>query len=131
MVMKYDRQVYRTLDRERFLRAWFGVDGCRAVVALRCNQVVGYGRIHEKPRQEYGLRNVFADDDSVVEAILRELFKDVPEAHVVHFMKDEGKPMQKYLEHSVSGDFSGIRIYKKYPVETIADKMWLTSAHIL
>ncbi|KAH3854462.1 hypothetical protein DPMN_097004 [Dreissena polymorpha] len=35
MVMKYDRQVYPTLDRERILRTWFGLDGCRAVVALR------------------------------------------------------------------------------------------------
>ncbi|KAH3850881.1 hypothetical protein DPMN_093357 [Dreissena polymorpha] len=132
MVMKYDRQVYPTLDRERILRAWFCVDGCRAVVALRGNQVVGYGSIHEKPHQEYGLKNVFADNESVVEAIVRELFKDIPEDRLVHFEKDEGKPMPKYLEQSVSRyDYSCIRMYNKYPVETIGDKMWLTSAAIL
>ncbi|KAH3854463.1 uncharacterized protein F36G3.2-like [Dreissena polymorpha] len=125
MVTKYDRQVYPTLDRERILRAWFCAEGSRAMVAFRVNQVVGYGSIHEKPHQEYGLKNVFADNESVVEAILRELFKEVPEGRLAHFEKDEGKPMPKYLEHSVSRfDFTGIRMYNKYPLETIGDKMW-------
>ncbi|KAH3854466.1 uncharacterized protein LOC127870795 [Dreissena polymorpha] len=132
MMVKYDRQVYPTLNRERILRACFCVDSQRAVVALHSNQVVGYGSIHEKPHQEYELKNVFADDEGVVEAMLRELFKDVPEGRVVHFEKIEGKPMPKYLERSDSPfDFSGIRMYNKYPVETIGDKMWLSSATIL
>ncbi|KAH3854461.1 uncharacterized protein F36G3.2-like [Dreissena polymorpha] len=131
MVMKYDRKIYPTFDRERILRAWLGVDGTRAVVALHGNKVVGYGSIHEQTKQTYGVRNVLADNESVVEIILRELFKDLPESTVVRFIKMEDKPLPKYLENSVGGYFTSLRMYNKYPVEGIVDKMWLTSAHIL
>lgn len=131
MVVKYDRQVYPTIDRERILRAWFGVDGCRAVVALRGNEVVGYGSIHKKPNQQYGLRNVFANDETVIETLLMDLFNDIPEGYVVRFMKVDDKPMPKCIEHSVDMADSALRMYNKFLIETKTDKMWFTSAHIL
>ncbi|XP_052767919.1 uncharacterized protein LOC128208400 [Mya arenaria] len=131
LVMAYDRQVYPSLDRERILRAWFGVGDVRGVVAIDQGTIVGYGCIHKKEGKQYGLRNVFADSEEVLEAMLRDMFAVVPVGYVVRFMKVDGKPMPKFIQHSVDADDSALRMFNKFKIETNEEKMWFASAHIL
>ncbi|XP_045206556.2 uncharacterized protein LOC123558753 [Mercenaria mercenaria] len=130
-LMEYDRQVYPTFDRTRILRAWFSGELVRVAVAMKAGKIVGYGSIHRKPNNEYGLRNVFGDNEDVIEALLYNMLSGLPIGTVVHFMILEDKPLPKYIHHSVPVEETAIRMFNKVKIETNTDKIWLATAHIV
>jgi len=130
-LLAYDRLVYPDTDREKILRAWLVGDEVRTVVAYDGSRVVGYGSMHRKETEQYGLRNVFADSEAVLVAMLRDMFRAVPAGWEVRFMKVEGKAMPAYLAHSVYQNDSALRMFNKFPVRTNVDRIWFGTAHIV
>lgn len=130
-LMEYDKYVYTSFDRERILRAWFAGDKVRVVIAKDAGEIVGYGSIHRMPHNHYGIRNVFADNEAVIETILHDMLADLPEGTTVHFTLVDGKPLPKYIQHSVYLEETAQRMFSKFKIETNTDKMWLATAHVL
>ena len=130
-VMEYDRQVYPNFDRTRILHACFTGDDVRGVVAMDAGKIAGYGSIHRKPNGEYGLRNIFGDNENAIEALLHNMLSKLPEGTVVHFMMPDDKPLPKYMQHSKKVDETAIRMFNKVKIETNTDKMWFATAHIV
>lgn len=131
-LMEYDKLVYPNFNREKFLRGWFtGTDDVRVVVAKDAGKIVGYGSIHKKPKQEYGMRNVFADDENVLEAMMRRMFENLPVGTVIHFMLVGGKPLPKYIKHSIQKHETAERMFSKEEIKTNTGRMWFATAHIV
>lgn len=128
-LMKYDSQVYTNFDRTRLLRAWFTGDDVRVAVAMEAGKIVGYGSIHRKPNGEYGLRNIFGDNEDVIEALLHNMLSGLPEGTVVHFMMPEDKPLPKYIQHSMKVEETAVRMFNKVKIETNNEKIWFATAH--
>ena len=134
MLLDYDRKVYRNLDRncrERILRACLGDADVKAVMATNVTGVVGYGSIHRKENDAYGIRYVYADDADVVDALLRTLLVDVSEGSLLYFWPVVGKDV---LERLRGGDLktyeTGLRMYTKAKLDIDENYAWLVSAHL-
>lgn len=132
-LMEYDRNVYPKFDRTKILRAWFTGDAVSVVVAMNAGKIVGYGSIHKKPspHTDYSLRNIFADDEEVIEAILCNMLSGLPLGALVWFWLMDDKPLPKYIQHSVYLGETARRMYSKYSLEVNTEKMWFASAHIV
>ncbi|XP_053400785.1 uncharacterized protein LOC128557437 [Mercenaria mercenaria] len=130
-LMVYDKQVYPDIDREQILRAWFTGKDVKIVIALDDNAIVGYGSIHKKSENKYGLRNVFADNESVFENILYELFSNIPDVSNVHFLLIDKKPLPNCLCSSLYDNERTQRMYTKFPIQINTEKVWLATAHFL
>jgi len=134
MLLNYDRKVYRNLDRncrERILRACLGDADVNAVIATDVTGVVGYGSIHKKENDAYGIRYVYADDADVVDALLQALLADVPESSLMYFWPMVGKDVPERLR---GGDLktheTALRMYTKAKLDIDEDYAWLASAHL-
>ncbi|XP_053397017.1 uncharacterized protein LOC123551560 [Mercenaria mercenaria] len=125
-LMAYDRYTYPNFDRTTILRAWFSGDDVRVAVAMDAGKIVGYGSIHKKPNNEYGLRNVCGDNENVIEALLHDIVSGLPKGAVVYFFLLDDKPLPTYIKHSVKYDEAVVRMYSKFKIETTA-KMWLAA----
>lgn len=128
-VLEYDIQVYRGFNRERIIKTWYVGENVDSLVAYDAGKVVGYGSIHRKPNGTYGLRNVFADTEDALEAILRKLFEPVKVGSYVRFMLLDGKPLPSYLKHSTTANYFARRMFTKKMIEMDKDKIWLATSH--
>ncbi|XP_060564523.1 uncharacterized protein LOC132723763 isoform X2 [Ruditapes philippinarum] len=124
-LLDYDKQVFLNLDREKSLRAW-----CRdatTVVAFSDNIVVGYGCIHNKYEGVYGLRNVFGDNETVVESILRYLTAQLQHGSEVYFTLIEGKPIPKFMGKNCRFLGTSQRMFNRSVVAVNCEKIWIHS----
>jgi hypothetical protein len=98
---------------------------------MEAGKIAGYSSIHRKPNGEYGLRNIFGDNEDVIEAFLHNMLSGLPEGTVVHFMMPEDKPLLKYIQHSMEVGETVTRIFYKFKIETNNDKLLFTTVHTL
>lgn len=133
VLMEYDKKVYPNFDRRSILHAWFTSKDVRVVVAMDSMKIVGYGSIVKKPSSdtEYSLRNIFADSEEVIEAILHNMLSDLEPGALVRLWLIEDKPLPKYIQHSVYMGETARRMYSKYIIEVCTEKMWFATAHIV
>lgn len=132
-LIEYDRKVYPKFDRTKLLRAWFTGDDVRVVVAMDAGKVVGYGSIHKKPNasNRYGIRNVFGDNEEVINAILHDMLSPLPVGTMASFMLVEDKHLPTYVQHSDMVEESALRMFSKAKIEMNTDRMWFASAHMV
>lgn len=130
-LMEYDHLVYPNFDREKILRAWFADEAVQVFLAMKEGRIVGYGSIHEQSDNVYALRNTYADNEDVLEEILRRMFANLPVGTVARFMLFDGKPMPNYLKSADESKDSARRLFNKAPIESNPDKMWLGTAQII
>ncbi|KAL4229694.1 hypothetical protein ACF0H5_010082 [Mactra antiquata] len=130
-LMEYDRLVYPNFNRERILRAWFADELVEVFLVMKGESVLGYGSIHKQSDNVYAVRNVYADNEDVLEEILRKMFDKLPTGTVARFMLIDGKPMPQYLKSADESADSAQRLFNKQMIETNVERMWLGTAHII
>lgn len=126
-LLKFDRLVYPNYDREMILKAWFTDEDVEVLVAMKDDVVCGYGSIIHRPMDNaYSLRNVFADDEDVLEEMLSNMFKRIPTGSIVCFnMLQNGKLFPKCLKSCGKSYAYSQRLFTKTVVESRWDKICL------
>ncbi|XP_045196520.2 uncharacterized protein LOC123551554 [Mercenaria mercenaria] len=130
-LLAYDQYVYPNFDRTAILRAWFSGEDVHVAVAMDAGKIVGYGSIHKKPNNEYGLRNVFGDNEDVIQALLHDMVSGLQKGAVVHFFLLDEKRLPTYIKHSVKYEEAPVRMYSKVRIETNTARMWIATAHLI
>lgn len=77
-VLRYDADFFPA-ERERFLRAWIGQPGGRALGVLRAGRLAGYG-VARPCRTGYKLGPLHADDPGLADRLLRAFAACLPDA---------------------------------------------------
>ena len=127
-LLEYDKQVYPNLEREKSLRAW--CRDCTTVLAFLGEDIVGYGCIHTKYDNAFGLQNVFGDNELVVETILRYLTAQLPDGSEVYFYLIEGKPVLSCLKNNCKYHEMTQRMFNQAIMEVNWEKIWLHGCNI-
>lgn len=130
MVLTYDKRVYRGVDREQIVRAWLSGSGIYSVVALSDKTVNGYGSFVNVVENEYSVRTVFGDNEDVVEHILENMLKQIPNGAILTFawMTDKLLP-ERFRGFKLS--LVQQRLYTKFKIETETDMMYIVCDHMV
>ena len=79
-VVAYDRPLYQA-DRTNFIKAWIDPNTSpdrRTIISESAGQLVGYGTIRTC-RSRHKIGPLFANDSAIAHAILKQLYRDLPE----------------------------------------------------
>ncbi|WAR00753.1 hypothetical protein MAR_025125 [Mya arenaria] len=129
-MMRLDRAVYPSLDRERVLRAFFVGRGVKTLVALDGRRVVGFGSIHEKRDGFHGLRNVTAENEKVADYVIRGLLSHLSAGSTVSFRVPSCKRPPRCFKNAEKG-MTVTRLYSKSTIDVITDKLFVSIANIV
>ncbi|KAL4229693.1 hypothetical protein ACF0H5_010081 [Mactra antiquata] len=126
-LIEYDRLVYPNFNRETILRALFADEFVEVFLVMKGESVLGYGSIHKQSDNVYALRNVYADNEDVLEDILRKMFDKLLIGTIIRFMLLDGKPMPKYLKSADESNDSVQRLFNKQMIEINVERMWFST----
>lgn len=130
MVLAYDKRVYHGVDRERILRAWLSGSGIYSIVALSDKTVNGYGSFVNVADNEYSVRTVFGDNEDVVEHILENMLKHIPNGASLTFAWMTDKLLsERFRGFKLILDQQ--RLYTKFKIEPETDMMYIVCDHMV
>ncbi|XP_060557013.1 uncharacterized protein LOC132717543 [Ruditapes philippinarum] len=127
LVLEYDRSVYKGLDRERILRACLFDENVVSVISLCDGQTTGYGSLIKCAKtNKYSIASLFADDDFVVEEILEQMLKVVPNGAnlTIQLMADK-QLSERFSQFKFS--FQMQRVFNKHLVEADLKRMYFVN----